>query len=384
MAVIDGPRATPARLRAVASYFLWLGCTGFGGPQAVIAMMEEECVHRRRWLDRDRFLEGLGLCNLLPGPASTQLGIWIGYLRAGWPGGIVAGVCFLLPAFAMLVVAAWAYFSYRTRWDLDAWFFGLHAAVIALILVSCQRLARSCVKRPWQWGLLAGGFAATVAGLPIVLTLVAAGTLVLLVAAMQRRRPSVLAVDPVVLVTLALFFLKVGAFVYGGGLVILPFIQQEVVGQRGWLTAREFADGVALGQVTPGPVAITAAFIGYHVAQTHALPGIIGATVATVAIFLPSFVLVLAVAPWLRRVRDVWPIQAFFEGINVAVVGAILGAAIPLALAAVREAPPIAVVSWLAMVAGAVVLSFRGRIAPPVLLAVAALIGYVVRHAVWS
>ncbi|MBI3911387.1 MAG: chromate efflux transporter [Armatimonadetes bacterium] len=381
--------ASLSRLREITALFLKLGCIGFGGPQAHIAMMEDECVRRRRWLDHDAFLEGLGVCNMLPGPASTQLGIWIGYVRAGWPGAILAGLCFLLPAFLLLLAASWAYFTYRARWDLGAWFFGINAAVIALILHSCYRLSRSSVRRPWHWLLVGFGLAATLAGAEIALTLALAGLVSILVEhwAKQRVRPAGLAVAPgglVALAQLAAFFLKVGAFIYGGGLVIIPFIQQEVVRGHGWLTAPEFADGVALGQVTPGPVVITAAFIGYRVAQTHGLSGPLGAMVATAAIFLPSFAFILAAAPFLKRVRRARMIQAFLAGVNPAVVGAILGATLPLAMGVLRGVGLPAIAGWLALVILALLALLRTRVSTPALVLVAAAIGHVVRMAAGS
>ncbi|MFQ5895328.1 MAG: chromate efflux transporter [Nitrospinota bacterium] len=367
-----------ARVGEVARFFLYLGTVGFGGPMATIAMMEAETVERRRWVGKEEFLAGVALCQALPGPASTQVGIYLGYLRAGWAGAVVAGACFIGPAFLMLLGLSWAYFRFGALPAVGGLFYGLKPAVVAIILATCYRLGRSTVT-DWKLGaLLAASFALVYGwGLDIILLILLAGAL----GVALYGRPSQPGVGAAVLLAAAApaaagaaggllfltgFFLKVGAFIYGGGYVIIPFIQLEVVEKFRWLTAQEFVDGLALGQLTPGPIVKTAAFIGYKVA------GLGGAVAATFAIFFPSFVFVLLAAPFLARFREDPRVRAFLKGVNPAVVGAILAATVGIGRASLVDP-----VTW-AWGATALVASLRFRLGVPWLVGGGAALGLLV------
>lgn len=313
----------------VARYFLRLGTVGFGGPNAHIAAMHDDLVRRRKWIDERHFLDVVGVTNLIPGPNSSEIAIHLGYVRAGLAGGMVAGLAFLLPAFLMLLVLSWAYFrfgAFSLREDLLA---GLQAVALAVILGTLWRL-RSAVWGGWRKPLLA------LTGLVLTLAFPAASAVVILAAGMGNVVASGAGARAMALVgaplaalgapgSLALVFLKTGALLFGGGLVLVPLLAPEVLG-REWLTRREFLDGIALGQATPGPIVLTSVFVGY------AVEGILGAVVATVAIYLPSFAAVLAgTGPFLRRFREQPTVALFVEGVTAAAVGAVLAAAVLLA-----------------------------------------------------
>ncbi len=319
----------PLRPRDLLVVFGRLGIVGFGGPPAHLAMMETELVRRRGWVSSDEFLDGLALCQILPGPASTQMAIYVGHLRGGIRGAVAAGAGFILPAFALLLGLSWAYVRYGSVPGVTGLFAGIAPAVLAILGAAAYRLASRVLTTWGSAGIAAAAFAATLARMPVAAVLIAAGLLGawLFGPRPARGRPEIpgaamlaaipLAADPGALFR---FFLKVGALTFGGGFVIVPFIEQEVVERMHWLTSREFLDGLALGQITPGPIVITAAFVGYKVA------GFLGAVAATAGMFLPSFVLVLAAAPFLRHLRASPRIRAFLAGVNAAAIGAILAA----------------------------------------------------------
>jgi chromate transporter len=314
----------------VARYFLRLGTVGFGGPNAHIAAMHEDLVRKRGWLDERHFLDVVGVTNLIPGPNSSEIAIHVGYLRAGVLGGLVAGLAFLLPAFLMLLAVSWAYFRgarFGIRDDLLA---GIQPVALAAIVATLWRL-RQGVIGGWRKPVLAA------AGLGLTLAFPALSPLVLVGAGLANllaSRPSgAAAFFPVVaagisgsgLVALGWVFLRTGLLLFGGGLVLVPLLAPEVVA-RGWLTEAQFLDGIALGQATPGPIVLTSVFVGY------AAHGMLGAVVATAAIYLPSFVAVLAgTGPFLRRLRGRPAVSAFVEGVTAAALGAILAAAVLLA-----------------------------------------------------
>jgi chromate transporter len=328
--------AAMGRLGEVAAYFLRLGAIGFGGPPAHIAAMHDDLVRRRGWLEERHFLDVLGVTNLLPGPNSTEMAIHIGFLRAGVPGGITAGLAFILPAFIMMLALSWAYVElggFEVREDLLA---GVQAVALAAVLVAAWRLRRGALGG-WRKPVLAvAGLALTLA-FPgwVAVILLGAGVVSLMATGAADRLGSAV-VGPVVLTALsgaggaglgalAWVSLRTGLLLFGGGLVLVPLLAPEVVG-RGWLTEPQFLDGVALGQATPGPITLTATFVGF------AVHGWLGAAVATAAIFLPAFVVVLAGSgPFLRRVRERPSVAAFVEGVTAAAVGAILAAVADLA-----------------------------------------------------
>ncbi|MCY1019967.1 chromate efflux transporter [Pyxidicoccus sp. MSG2] len=346
-------------LKELALLFLRLGTTAFGGPAAHIAMMEDEVVRRRKWLTRDEFVDLLGAANLIPGPNSTELAIHIGHRRGGWPGLVVAGVCFILPAFLIVGAIGWAYSRFGSLPRVDALLYGVKAVIIAVVLQALWGLLRNVVKTRLAAAVGVVSVTAAFLGVHELLLLLLAGLAVLLWRAGERsrRRPpgpplaqdpvparaatreappaspggsgsttaAVLPLWPVVPVTgalatavpfslsgLFLFFVKVGSVLYGSGYVLLAFLRSDLVERYGWLTEAQLLDAVAVGQVTPGPVFTTATFIGY------VLGGASGAVLATVGIFLPAFIFVALSGPLVPRLRRSWVAGAFLDGVNVA------------------------------------------------------------------
>lgn len=368
-----------SRLAQLIPIFLKLGSIGFGGPQAHIAMMNDEFVVRRGWISADAFAEGMAICEMLPGPASTQMGIYSGYLRAGQLGALVAGICFIAPAWLIVVALAWGYFRFQGLPQLDAVFLGVSPVVIAIILAFCWKLGKKTLTG-WAKGAIAlASFCTTLlTPLPIIVQFLIAGGIGLL---LYRPKPSAsipFTVPPLIApslplllasqpaeplalssflgverigefcLPLTLFFLKVGSFIFGGGLVIIPLLEAEVVEQLHWLTTQEFINGVAIGQLSPGPVVLTAAFVGYKVA------GVLGALVSAIAIFTPSFAFIMLAAPILQRLRRSPWVRAFLQGVTAAVLGAIAAASWPLLRTAVVQ--PTAIASGFAAIVGLIAL----------------------------
>jgi chromate transporter len=345
--------------------FLKLGCIGFGGPQAHIAMMEDECVQRRRWVTPERFAQGLALCNLLPGPASTQLAIWLGYERRRWLGAIAAGVLFILPAFVMVVAIASVYVRYGTVPAARHLLFGVKPAVVAIVLATCWRLWKPIDGKRVAAAFLVTSTILTLAfPASVAFVLVAAG---IVGAVVFTKRAKAAAVH---MWHLFLYFFKTGALIFGGGLVLVPLLQGDIVTRNGWLTTRQFLDAVAVGQLTPGPVVITSAFIGYL------LGGIKGAAVAAAGMFTPSFLMVLAAAPILERARANDRVKAALKGLMPAVIGAILAASVPLAGACV--APTVAGnVIAVALMTGALVSTVKFKANAGLVVLLSGLVGLV-------
>jgi chromate transporter len=377
----------PARtgsLSEVAALFLKLGCVAFGGPAAHIALMRDEVVTRRRWVTEQEFLDLIGASNLIPGPTSTELAIYLGYARAGWRGLVLAGILFILPASLVSLVIAWAYVRYGSTPEATWLLYGVKPVIIAVVVQAIWALARTAVK---GWLYAAVGALVLVlyaAGFNEIVLLLGAGLVVMAVRAGRRlsRRPRALALLPmvgapalpaatagVVVDPLSLFlvFLKIGAVLYGSGYVLLAFLRNDLVVRLGWLTDQQLIDAVAVGQLTPGPVFTTATFIGYLVA------GASGAALATLAIFLPSFVFVAVVSPIVPRLRGSAWMSAFLDGVNVAAIGLMLAVTWQLARSAVVDWPTAGV----ALVA--VVLLLQWRINSAWLIAGAAAIGVALR-----
>src|SRR5215475_10702303 len=299
----DAPRTTSRRraLGELAWVFLRLGTIAFGGPAAHLAMMEEEVVRRRAWLSRDEFLDLLGATNLIPGPNSTEMAIHIGRRRAGWPGLLVAGSCFILPAALIVTALAWAYVRYGSLPQTDALLYGVKPVVIAIILQALWRLGRAALKTKSLALVGAVGILLNFLGVHELVILFGAGTAIGLgsmVAGRMRRGESLSLIPAAFLLRTALaapatssfglwplffFFLKVGSVLFGSGYVLLAFLRADLVERWRWLTEPQLFDAITAGQVTPGPVFTTATFIGY------VLGGLPGAIVATVGIFLPAF-----------------------------------------------------------------------------------------------
>jgi chromate transporter len=334
-------------LAELARFFLWLGAVSFGGPVVHLALLEEHLVRARRWLTADEFLELLGLTNLIPGPNSTEMAMAIGYKRAGFPGLLVAGLCFILPAACLTMLLAWLYVRYAALPWLQPALAGLAPAVIVVMAQGAFRLGRDAVRSAVDvatmiavcalavYGAsemaLLGGAAAIGALLPLrtrsaALAVVVVASVPLVAAAVQ---------PPATLERLAAFFLEVGAVLYGGGYVLVAFLQ-GLVDHQGWLTQRQLFDAVAAGQITPGPVLTTATFVGYLVL------GPAGAVVATLAIFLPAFVftsILGPLTPWLRRSTVV---RRAVRQTSVAAVAIII--AVTLALAGKVVTSPLSVI----------------------------------------
>ncbi len=332
------------RLREIAAYFLRLGFTAFGGPAAHIALMEDEVVRRRRWMTRERFLDLLAFANLIPGPSSTELAIFIGYEQAGARGLVAAGVCFILPAFGMVLAIAWAYVRYGHLPAAVALLYGVKPVMIAIVLQAVVGLGRTALRGPLPIAIGIGCVAAALLGVNPLLVMVAGGAAAMLRLAGARMHAAV------ALETLFLFFLKVGAVLHGSGYVLLAFLHHDLVERYRWLTEGQLLDAIAVGQVTPGPVFTTATFIGYVVA------GIPGAVLGTAGIFLPAFLFVAFTRPLIARMRTSRAAGAFLDGVAVASIA--LMAAVTWQLG--REAV-VDLTTALVAVASAVVL-FRFRV----------------------
>jgi len=318
----------PTTLWEISRLFLKLGTTAFGGPAAHIAMLEREVVERRGWLTEAEFLDHLGASNLIPGPTSTELVIHIGRRRRGWPGLLVAGACFILPAALMVGVMAWAYVRYGKMPAIAGLLYGVKPVVIAVILQALWKLGRSAIKNTWLAvvALLALGLSAM--GTSPLAVLAVVGALALAASFVQLRDSASMlawgwAKSLVQAATIAaavsaglwpIFFIfaKIGAMVFGSGYVLLVFLRAELVERHAWLTQQQLLDAVAVGQVTPGPVFTTATFLGYL------LHGTTGAIAATLGIFLPAFVLVAVSAPLIPKIRGSRPAGAVLDGVNVA------------------------------------------------------------------
>ncbi len=335
--------AQAIRLLELAVLFLKLGAIGFGGPQTHIAMINHEAVEQRGWLDIDEFSDGLAVCEMLPGPASTQMGIYTGYVYGGGLGALVAGLAFITPAFFIVIGLSWVYFQFQQLPQLKALFFGLSPIMIAIILGFCYKLGRKSIQT-WVGVLIAvvAFLTRAFSNLSTPILFVLAGVLGMALYSPRGFRVNSFVPLPLMLLAniqtcfwgverlqdhgwqLFTFFLKVGTFIFGGGLVIIPLLEFEVVERLGWLSTADFINGVAIGQLSPGPVVLTAAFVGYKMA------GFWGAFISAVGIFTPSFLFIMLAAPLLVRLRRSLWVQAFLKGIKPAVVGAIMAAAVPL------------------------------------------------------
>ena len=341
----------PGALGEVVSLFLKLGVIGFGGPAAHIALMREEIVRRRRWITDERFLDLLGMTNLIPGPNSTEMAIHLGYLRAGWPGLVLGGACFILPAMVSVLAFAWAYVHYGARPEVGGLLYGIKPVIIAVVLQAVWGLVRSAVKGPLDAVVGAGVVLLYVLGANEI-ALLFGGGVVLMLLREGRRRFAAAAMAPLTLAlgapapavalaavggagasltALFLTFLKIGAVLYGSGYVLLAFLRNDFVVRLGWLTEGQLLDAVAVGQFTPGPVFTTATFVGYVVASWP------GALQATLGIFLPSFAFVALSHPLIPKIRGRRITSALLDGVNVAALGLMLAVAWELGRAAIVD-----------------------------------------------
>jgi chromate transporter len=365
------PRESPERapegstrpiFRGLVGYFLKLGAIGFGGPVALVGYMHRDLVETRGWVSEDDYRLALTLAQIMPGPLAAQTAIAIGYFREGLLGATVGGLAFVLPSFLIVVAISAAYVAYGGLWWMQGLFYGIAAAVIGIISIAAFKLARSTNGRDWLlWGIFAAVLGVTYfTRTELAWLFILAGLVVVTVRApprwLRKGRPPLLGVAPLpflvpllaaatsggqtlpaLLLQLFLFFAKSGAFVFGSGLAIVPFLHQGVVQQYGWLTERQFLDAVAVAMITPGPVVITVVFIGYLVA------GLAGAAVSAVGIFLPVYLLTVVPASWFKRHRDNPQLKAFVKGATAAATGALAAAVLILAQKAIVDVPTIAV-----------------------------------------
>ena len=378
---VSANRQDSVRISDLVRYYLKLGALGFGGPVALCGQMEKELVHDRGWLSKDEMRDGIAVCQSLPGPLAIQVGIFVSYLRGGFWGAWAGGWAFILPNFIIVCALGALYVHFSGLPILTAIFYGVSPAVIALILHSCYRLAKLGMEDWLQWAIAVACFVTTIAVRAEVAALfIASGMIgVLYYGSVFRRRVAVptgtamagaavgggkIAGVPM-LGKLLIFFLKAGSLTFGSGLVIVPFLEKGLVQNTGWLDERQFLVAVAIGMISPGPVVITATFVGYLVA------GFPGATVSTIGIFLPSFIFVLVVAPILVRHRAQPDIQGFVKGAYAAAIGTILGASVLLGKIAIGD--------WLtaAVALVSLVVLFRWKVSNPVLVAATALVGIV-------
>jgi chromate transporter len=370
-------------------YFLKLGAIGFGGPAALVGYMRRDLVEVRKLVDEPTFNLSIALAQIMPGPLAAQTAMAIGFFQGGIAGATLVGLAFILPSFLMVLGLSAVYVTYGGLPWMQAVFYGIGAAIIAIIAVAAWRLARGTNKRDGLlWTVFAAMFVATVwtgaelatlflaaglavlfvrawPGLPRAFGLTAAGIVVAGgIAVLERAVAESASVsDQHVLVQLLVFFTKAGSFVFGSGLAIVPFLQQGVVHEMGWMTEHEFLDAVAVALITPGPVVITVAFIGYIVA------GVAGATIAAAGIFLPVYLFTIIPAPWFSRHRNNLQLKAFAAGATAAASGAIAGAVPVLGQGAIQDVPTAAIA------AAGLVLLLRFRMPEPLLVVCAALAG---------
>jgi chromate transporter len=347
--MLKPPATTRRDLPELVRLFLRLGLTAFGGPAAHVAMMEDEVVVRRKWLTRQQFLDLLGATNLIPGPNSTEMAIYIGLRRAGWLGLVAAGVCFILPAALLVNLIAWAYLRYGALPQAAGILCGVKPVVIAIILQAIWRLGRTALKTRFLVALGAVAVALGFLGTNPLVLLFGAGLAAAFARRITARKPPLIlpllsvaatqaapatalaAAAPVALWPLFLVFLKVGALLFGSGYVLLAFLRADLVEHLHWLTEGQLLDAVAVGQVTPGPLFTTATFIGYLLA------GPSGAVVATVGIFLPAFFLVAASGPLIPRLRKSAIAAAVLDGVNVGALALMVVVATQLISAAIID-----------------------------------------------
>jgi chromate transporter len=375
----------PYSLRGLVLYMLRLGSLGFGGPVALAGYMHRDLVGERRWISEADYKEGLALAQLMPGPLAAQLAMYLGYVHHGVLGATLAGGAFVLPSFAMVVALGRAYVRYGGLGWMQAVFYGVGAAVIGIIAISACRLTAKTIGRDrllWAIWLAAAGITVATES-EVAWLFLAAGVVVWMrrapprwldrgaaaIAATDLPASSGLAsgLDGALLVQLGVFFAKAGAFVFGSGLAIVPFLYGGVVTGNHWLDDRQFVDAVAVAMITPGPVVITVGFIGYLVA------GFTGACVAALATFLPCWLFTVIPAPYFKRYGKLPALVAFVDGVTSAAIGAITGAAIVLARRSIVDVPT----ALLALAALGVLWRFR-KVPEPAIVAAAALAGLLI------
>jgi len=342
-------------LAAFVAYFLRLGTVGFGGPIALAGAMQRDLVEDRGWVTKDEYMKGLALAQLAPGPLAAQLAIYLGWARAGVIGATLVAFAFVIPSFLMVLAISVAYVRFGGLAWMQSAFYGIGAAVIAIVLRSAYKLVRLTLGRDWLlWAIfVANAIATAVLEAEVISLIVGCGMASLLVRTWKTRSVSALSIAPILSIatpgmlavsapataatsgTLFWFFAKAGAFVFGSGLAIVPFLYGGVVRQHQWLSEQQFLDAVAVAMITPGPVVITVAFIGYLV------EGFNGAVLASLGVFLPCYLFVILPAPFYARFADNPRLKAFVDGVTAAATGAIAGAVYVLAHRAIVDIPTV-------------------------------------------
>lgn len=370
------------RLKEIAAVFFKLGATAFGGPAAHIAMMDDEIVKKRKWLSREKFLDLLGATNLIPGPNSTELAIHLGYERGGLLGLLIAGTCFILPAMLIVLFFAVSYMRFGTLPEASNILYGIKPVIIAIILQALFNLGKSAVKNVYAGFIGTGVTVLSFLGLGEILLLAIAGVIMMIIMNWKKLRSVNLSVSfplfglmaaslteqfeqkKMSLTTLFLTFLKIGSVLYGSGYVLLAFLESELVEKFQVLTSQQLLDAVAVGQFTPGPVFTTATFIGYVI---HGVPG---AILATVGIFLPAFVLVWAINPFISKLRSSSWVSGILDGVNVASWGLMIVVSWKLGVSAVTD--------WVtaALAIGALIVVFCTKINSAWLILIGGIIGW--------
>ncbi|HWW07121.1 chromate transporter [Collimonas sp.] len=365
-------------------YFLRLGTFGFGGPVALVGYMHRDLVERRGWISESDYKEGLALAQIAPGPLAAQLGIYLGFVHFRLLGATVAGLAFVLPSFLMVVALGWAYVAFGGLTWMQSVFYGVGASVIGIMAMSAHKLASKNLGRDkLLWGIFLLLAAVTViTQSEIALLFIGAGVLVWVIRCKPRFGASSLAVllptqlpnialasatDANTLIQIALFFTKAGAFVFGSGLAIVPFLYGGVVTEHHWLTEKQFVDAVAVAMITPGPVVITTGFIGYLIS------GLPGAILAAIGTFVPCYLATVIAAPYFKKYGKLPALIAFVDGITAAAIGAIAGSVVVIAQRSITDIPT----ALLALVTAALLWKFK-KLPEPIIVIGAALIGIVI------
>jgi chromate transporter len=380
-------------LRQLVEYFFYLGYAGFGGPVALVGYMHRDLVEKRKWISEEEYRDGLALAQLAPGPLAAQLGIYLGYVHYRILGATLCGLAFVLPSFFMVVVLGIAYKLFGGLPWMQAIFYGVGAAVIGIITISSYRLTEKSIgkinlksiRQQWiLWSLfIIAAVITIITEKEEALLFIAAGLLYMFIKAPPKwfKKPILNSVllfgigfwefELNTLSKIAWFFTKAGAFVFGSGLAIVPFLHSGVVNEYHWLNEHEFLDAVAVAMITPGPVVITVGFIGYLVA------GFPGAVIASVATFLPCYLLTILPAPYFKKYGRYPSIKAFVDGITAAVIGALAGAVIVIAIRTIKDIPT-ALMASLTVIA----LTKMKKVKEPQIILVAAVIGLIIKIAI--
>lgn len=378
-------------LRQLVLYFLKLGYSGFGGPVALVGYMHRDLVEKNKWISEEDYKQGLALAQLAPGPLAAQLGIYLGFVHYRIIGATLCGLAFILPSFIMVVLLGIAYKLYGGLFWMQAVFYGVGAAVIGIIAISSYKLTTKSMgkihlqslKQNWLLWLfyIVAAVITIITQSENVLLFVAAGLIYMFIKAppMWSKKPKTLNMillsaigfwdfDANTLEKIALFFTKAGAFVFGSGLAIVPFLHAGVVTENHWLTEQQFVDAVAVAMITPGPVVITVGFVGYLVA------GFPGACVAALATFLPCYLFTVIPAPYFKRIAKNTSIKAFVDGITSAVIGALVGAVIVIATKSITDTP-----TALITITTIFVLLYFKKLQEPYIILMAAAIGLILK-----